>query len=115
MLLDFSLDDRRAIQSFKIALRAGVPIIPAALVGADESMPLLGTLPGGALGLPHVPLTTPPLPARWFLRFGKPIDLKKAPRGAEEDLAWVQRENERTRDVIAGMLRALLAQRDSIF
>jgi 1-acyl-sn-glycerol-3-phosphate acyltransferase len=42
------------------AMRAGVPIIPIAVVGAEEAMPSLVKLPGGvarALGLPYLPIT----------------------------------------------------------
>jgi len=43
----------------EIAMRAGVPIIPIAVVGAEESMPTLFKVPGLAriLGVPYVPIT----------------------------------------------------------
>jgi 1-acyl-sn-glycerol-3-phosphate acyltransferase len=42
------------------AMRAGVPVVPIAVVGAEESMPILARLPSGmarAIGLPYLPLT----------------------------------------------------------
>jgi 1-acyl-sn-glycerol-3-phosphate acyltransferase len=99
----------------KLAVRHNVPIVPVAIVGAEESMPLLARLPGGFLGLPYLPVTPPPLPARWHIRFGPPIDLSSAPDNAEEDLAWVAQINDRTRETIEGMLTAMLRARTSVF
>ncbi|MGH9243733.1 MAG: lysophospholipid acyltransferase family protein [Acidimicrobiales bacterium] len=44
----------------EIAMRAGVPIVPVAVVGAEESMPILAKAPSAVaqrLGLPYLPLT----------------------------------------------------------
>src|SRR5436305_552986 len=43
----------------EIAMRAGVPIVPIAVVGAEESMPILAKIPGLAklTGLPYFPIT----------------------------------------------------------
>ncbi len=43
----------------EIAMRAGVPVVPIAVVGAEESMPTLFRLPTAAkvLGLPYMPVT----------------------------------------------------------
>ncbi|GAC1353645.1 MAG: hypothetical protein NVSMB4_15290 [Acidimicrobiales bacterium] len=43
----------------EIAMRAGVPVIPIAVVGAEESMPIVFKIPGlaRALGAPYVPIT----------------------------------------------------------
>lgn len=96
----------------KLALRSGAPIVPVAIVGAEETSPLLGKLPGRFLGLPYLPLTSPiPLPARWAIRFGEPIDV----RSATDDLADVQRLTERTREAIQGMLKTLLRERGPAF
>lgn len=56
-------------------------------------MPLLAKLPGGALGVEHLLLTLPPLPARWHLRFGAPIDPSGAPSDPHADLSWVEAKN----------------------
>lgn len=99
----------------KVALRARVPIVPVAIVGGEESMPLLGRLPGGPFGLEYLPLTLPPLPARWHLSFGAPVDLTGAPSEPEADLAWVERKNLEVRDRIQSMLQELLASRGGVF
>ncbi|WP_245682889.1 lysophospholipid acyltransferase family protein [Archangium gephyra] len=99
----------------KLALRTGAPIIPVAIVGAEETAPLFGKLPAGFLGLPYLPLTPPPLPARWTIRFGDPISMGELPPEAAEDMSQVQRLTERTRESIQGMLQALLKERRSVF
>jgi 1-acyl-sn-glycerol-3-phosphate acyltransferase len=58
-------DERYRLRRFgrggfvEIAMRAGVPVIPIAVVGAEESMPILFKIPSlaKALGLPYVPIT----------------------------------------------------------
>ena len=59
----------------KLALRTGVPILPVAIVGGEESLPLLAKLPGSFLGVPYLPvmpLGPIPLPAQWSVRIGPP-------------------------------------------
>jgi 1-acyl-sn-glycerol-3-phosphate acyltransferase len=99
----------------KLALRTGAPIVPVAIVGAEETAPLFGKLPASLLGLPYLPLTPPPLPARWIIRFGDPISMGDLPPEAAEDMPQVQRLTERTRESIQGMLQALLKDRRSVF
>jgi 1-acyl-sn-glycerol-3-phosphate acyltransferase len=100
----------------KLALRTGAPIIPVAVVGAEETSPLLGRIPAGFLGVPYLPLTGPvPLPAKWFLRFGEPISTGELGPEDADDLAEVQRISERTRESIQGMIQALLRERRSVF
>src|SRR6185295_1522975 len=58
-------DERYRLRRFgrggfvEIAMRAGVPIVPIAVVGAEESMPTLFKLNAlaKALGVPYVPVT----------------------------------------------------------
>lgn len=91
----------------KLAARLKVPIVPAALVGAAETMPVLAKLPGAVFGVPYIPVAPPPLPVPWKIRFGEPIDVSKAPADAEHDLDWVQSVNDDTREVIAALLHAM--------
>ncbi|GMT98998.1 hypothetical protein KH5H1_31170 [Corallococcus caeni] len=100
----------------KLALRTGAPIVPVAIVGAEETSPLLGRLPGGFLGFPSLPLTAPgPLPAKWTIRFGEPLSMEGLPPEAADDLGEVQRLTELTRESIQRMLQALLRERRSVF
>ena len=111
--------DRYRLQRFgrggfvKLALRTGRPILPVAIMGAEETLPLLGKLPGGALGVPYLPVTPPPLPAKWRIRIGEPL---QTPPGAKEtDLSVVESLVEATRSTIEHMLRELLGARGGVF
>jgi 1-acyl-sn-glycerol-3-phosphate acyltransferase len=100
----------------KLALRTGAPIVPVAIVGAEEAMPLLGKLPGRFLGLPYLPLTSPlPLPSRWLIRVGEPLDVEGYGPEAKDDLVLVQKLNERTREAVQTMLLESLQARPSVF
>lgn len=99
----------------KLAVRAQVPLIPVAIVGAEEAFPLLAKLPGRALGLPYLPVTTPPLPSKWSIRFGDPISTSQYAPDAADDPAAVQQLVDASRGAIEGMVSALLKQRKSVF
>lgn len=99
----------------KVALRAHVPIVPVAIIGSEESSPLLGTLPLRALGFERLPITLPPLPARWQIEFGAPIDLSNAPTDPDADSAWIDETNLLVRERLSAMLAALLETRDGVF
>jgi len=114
--------DRYRLQRFgrggfvKLALRTRRPILPVAIMGAEETLPLLGKLPGGLLGVPYVPVTPLgplPLPAKWRIRIGEPIEVP--PAATETDLSVVESLVEATRTTIEHMLRALLGARGGVF
>jgi 1-acyl-sn-glycerol-3-phosphate acyltransferase len=71
----------------KLALRTGAPIVPLAVVGAEEAHVLLGNWAAGArlLGTPLLPfvLFPLPLPVKFYLRLGAPIRLRGTPEDAE--------------------------------
>ena len=99
----------------KLSVRSGMPIIPVAIVGAEESWPLLAKLPTNFLGLPYWPVTPPPLPAKWTIRFGEPLRPGATGDASADDPSVVQPLVDDTRGAIEGMLRALLDERRSIF
>jgi 1-acyl-sn-glycerol-3-phosphate acyltransferase len=109
------------------ALRTKAPIIPTAIVGAEEIYPVLGnsrTL-ARVLGLPYLPLTPTfpwlgplgvvPLPSKWIIEFGKPIPTDTFPEGAADDPALVFDLADQVREVIQQTLYRLLMQRRSVF
>jgi len=85
----------------RTALQAGVPIIPCAIVGAEEIYPMLGNshAVADALGLPYFPLTplfpwlgplgAVPLPSKWIIEFCDPVATSERPvtEPAEEVVA----------------------------
>jgi 1-acyl-sn-glycerol-3-phosphate acyltransferase len=102
----------------KIALRSGAPIVPVAVVGAEEATPLVAKLPFKILGLPYFPVTPLgpiPLPSRWCIAFGQPIDVSAHGADGAEDVSLVQELADQTRAAIQAMLTAALAERGSAF
>lgn len=109
------------------ALRARAPIIPVAVVGAEEIYPMLYNAETFAklVGFPYFPLTpffpwlgllgTIPLPTRWSITFCPPISTEEyGPRAADDPLT-VLALAERVRDTIQETINARLAKRTSIF
>jgi len=111
-----------------LSLATGAPIVPVAVVGAEETHPLLGTWewPAKLLGLPYFPLTLTfpwlgplglvPLPSKWAIRFGEPIDLA-ASYDAEDaaDPVLTDRLAEDIRESIQEMVDAELKRRGTAF
>lgn len=101
----------------RLALTTGAPIIPAVVIGAEESnitlsqirlaQPLLGVL------IP-VPLNVLPLPAKWHIRYLPPIYLEKAPEKAN-DIEYVTKISRHIRRQLQKDLNELLRERKTIF
>lgn len=126
--------DRYRLQRFgrggfvKLALRSGAPIIPVAVVGAEEALPMLGKVTWftRAIGLPYLPVTPTfpwlgplglmPLPSKWHLRFGEPIELgtQYGPEAADDRLL-VNRVADAVRAQLQQMVDELLAARRGLF
>ena len=125
-----SFSDRYRLRSFspgfaRLALALGVPIVPVAVVGAEEIYPVVGRAEGVGrfLGVPYVPVTpffpllgvlgAVPLPTKWFIRFGKPIRLE----GQEGEARWQRARHEamRVRRTIQEMVVRLKRRRRSVF
>ncbi|GAA0622248.1 lysophospholipid acyltransferase family protein [Sporichthya brevicatena] len=109
------------------ALRTGAPIIPTAVVGAEETYPVIGnsrTL-ARVLGVPYLPLTPTfpwlgplglvPLPSKWLIEFGRPVPTDHYPEGAADDPSLVFEVADQVREVIQQTLYRLLMQRRSVF
>jgi 1-acyl-sn-glycerol-3-phosphate acyltransferase len=125
--------DRYKLQRFgrggfvSAALRTGVPIIPTAVVGAEEIYPLVGNLPSLArlLGVPYIPITPffpllgplglVPLPSKWLIEFGEPIRTDTYDDGAADDPMLVFNVTDQVRETIQQTLYSLLMQRRSVF
>jgi 1-acyl-sn-glycerol-3-phosphate acyltransferase len=109
------------------ALRAGVPIIPCSIVGAEEIYPIIGNMPTVArlLGVPYAPITPTfpllgplgmiPLPSKWLIEFGAPIDTAGFGEDAADDPMLVFDLTDQVRETIQQTLYSLLMQRKSVF
>jgi 1-acyl-sn-glycerol-3-phosphate acyltransferase len=110
----------------RTAVRARVPIIPCAIVGAEEIYPMIGNAEALArvLRLPYFPVTplfpwlgplgAVPLPSNWIIEFSKPVptcDLAAASAddGQLADLA------DQVRDTIQARLGDLVTERGPAF
>jgi 1-acyl-sn-glycerol-3-phosphate acyltransferase len=109
------------------ALRSGVPIVPVSIVGAEEIYPILGDLPAVArlLGVPYAPVTPTwpllgplglvPLPSKWLIEFGPPIETTSFGPEAADDPMLVFDLTDQVRETIQQTLYSLLMQRTSVF
>ncbi|MBC7373092.1 MAG: acyltransferase family protein [Frankiales bacterium] len=110
------------------ALRTGAPIIPCSIVGAEETYPMLGNAKTLArlLGLPYLPVTPTfpllglagliPLPSKWIIEFGEPIETASlGGAAAAEDPMLVFNLTDQVRETVQSTLYTLLMQRRSVF
>ena len=111
----------------KLALKCDAPIIPTAVVGAEEIHPMVGkvTWLAKSFGIPYLPVTPTfpflgaiglvPLPTKWFIAFGEPLYFN-AEYGADgaNDRILVNKLAEQVRVRIQEMIDALLKTRKSI-
>jgi 1-acyl-sn-glycerol-3-phosphate acyltransferase len=109
------------------AIRARVPIVPCAIVGAEEIYPLLGNARPVAqlLGLPYFPITplfpwlgpigAIPLPSKWIIEFCPPVPTSDYEPGSEHDPAVIADLAGRVRGTIQRKLDDLLAERGPAF
>ena len=102
----------------KLALRTRSPIVPVAIVGAEEIHYCLGDVPQMAayLHVPFFPLVASlaPLPAHVYIRFGEAIRLDAGPRAAD-DQALVDRLNEQVRSALQALIDDTLRRRKGIY
>lgn len=112
----------------EIAMRAGVPIIPIAVVGAEESMPIIFRVPGVArvLNLPYFPVTANALlmgplgyityfPVKFKFRVLDPVSFDVEPGLDRYSRSRVMDEAERIRSTLQDALHDMLRERRSIW
>lgn len=108
------------------ALRTGAPIVPVAIVGAEEIYPKIGDLTPLArlLGLPYFPVTPTfpwlgplgliPLPSKWLIEVGELIDTSSFAGQADDPLV-VFNLADQVRHTIQQTVHRLLARRPNPF
>jgi 1-acyl-sn-glycerol-3-phosphate acyltransferase len=113
----------------EIAMRAGVPIVPIAVVGAEESMPILFKIPtlAKALGVPYFPVTANHLllgpllgsltyfPAKFKLKVLDPVSLDVPPDQDRYSKSRIMDEAESIRVALQETLYDMLRQRKSVW
>jgi 1-acyl-sn-glycerol-3-phosphate acyltransferase len=124
--------DRYKLQRFgrggfvSAALRTGTPIVPAAIVGAEEIYPILADVKPLArlLGLPYFPITPTfpwlgpaglvPLPSKWMIQFCEPIPTAHLREHADDPMV-VYNLADQVRETIQATLHELLEKRPDPF
>jgi 1-acyl-sn-glycerol-3-phosphate acyltransferase len=112
----------------RTAIRAQVPIVPIALVGGEEAMPIFAHLRvlQRLTGLIYVPFNHAfphfglaaglmYLPAKFRIRFLEPVDMAEYPPETAEDAGAIQSIAEQVRTQIQLQLDEMLTQRKSVW
>jgi 1-acyl-sn-glycerol-3-phosphate acyltransferase len=109
------------------ALRAQTPIIPCAIVGAEEIYPKIADLRPLArlLGFPYFPITPTfpllglfgliPLPSKWMIQFGAPVPMSDYDPASADDPMTIFNLTDHVREIIQQMLRETLLKRGPAF
>jgi 1-acyl-sn-glycerol-3-phosphate acyltransferase len=110
------------------AMRAGVPIVPVAVVGAEEAMPILWKSPilARILGLPYAPLTPNMLllgplglvvylPAKFRLRVLEPVRFDLPPDQPRYPRSRVMEQADSIRSSLQEALYEMLGERRSVW
>ncbi|MGK3993378.1 lysophospholipid acyltransferase family protein [Sorangium sp. So ce1024] len=125
--------DRYRLQRFgrggfiRLCLRTRTPLVPCAIVGAEETNPLLYRVEHvtRALGIPYLPITPTfpllgplglvPAPTKWKIRLAEPVRFDAYGPEAADDEILVRRLAERVRATIQGLIDDTLATRRSVW
>jgi 1-acyl-sn-glycerol-3-phosphate acyltransferase len=129
-----SYTDRYQLRRFgrggfvEIAMRAGVPVIPIAVVGSEEAMPVLFRLPTLAkvLGVPYFPITANlltmgplgivmPFPAKMKLHVLDPVTFDVPPDRERYSKSRIMEESERIRTRLQEAVFDMLRDRRSVW
>jgi 1-acyl-sn-glycerol-3-phosphate acyltransferase len=125
--------DRYKLQRFgrggfaRLALRTGVPLIPCAIVGAEEIYPMVADWQelAATLKLPYFPVTplfpwlgplgAIPLPSNWMIEFCDPVRTDGFTPDQCEDQDVIAELAGKVKDTIASKIDELLAERGPAF
>jgi 1-acyl-sn-glycerol-3-phosphate acyltransferase len=111
----------------RLALRTGAPIVPCAVVGAEEIHPVIVKADwiGRLFGLPYFPITPTfpalgplgvmPLPTKWSIDFAEPLEVDAHGPAGADDPRLVNRLSEQVRGTIQKMIDGRLARRSSVW
>jgi 1-acyl-sn-glycerol-3-phosphate acyltransferase len=112
----------------QLAARAGVPVVPLAVVGSEEAMPNLANVAPLArvLGVPYVPVTAQMLvlgplgafaflPAKFVVRVLEPVPIDLPSGRPRYSAAAVMEEAERIRQLVQEALHDMLRARSSVW
>jgi len=121
--LNKTFEKRYQLQEFglgfmRLALETRTPIVPVAVIGAEEQAPALLDFKAGAkaLGFPALPITPTllplPLPVKYHLHFGEPMRFVGNPDDEDSELERRVRE---VKTQIQTMMDRGLLERGGLF
>jgi len=111
----------------RVAIEVGVPMVPVAVIGAEEAHPVLFKMEtlARSVGLSFVPVTPTfpvlgplgllPLPSKWSIRFGTPIETEHLGAETAQDELLVSRMTEELRSEIQSMVDVDLHSRPGVW
>jgi 1-acyl-sn-glycerol-3-phosphate acyltransferase len=111
----------------RTALRTGAPLIPCAIVGAEEIYPMVADWEelAARLKLPYFPITplfpwfgplgAIPLPSKWIIEFCDPVPTDGFAADQWEDQDTIMDLADKVKDTIASKIAELLAERGPAF
>ena len=111
----------------RVAIEVGVPMVPVAVIGAEEAHPVLFKMETFArsIGLSFIPVTPTfpllgpvgllPLPSKWSIRFGTPLETEHLGAETARDELLVSRMTEDLRSEIQTMVDEDLHSRPGVW
>ncbi|MFJ3960934.1 lysophospholipid acyltransferase family protein [Streptomyces sp. NPDC090036] len=100
------------------ALRAGAPVVPVSVIGAEEACPRMGEIPALArlFGLPFFPITPLfPLPSKWIVTVGEPIPAPPRPESFAQRSAAARQLCADSRAAVQALVDRERRRRDTPF
>lgn len=111
----------------RMAVEAGAPLLPVSVVGAEETYPMLANIKPLArlLGFPYFPVTPTfpwlgpfgviPLPTKWFIDIGEPIDTGGYDPDLTQNPAIIAEISDLVRNQVQAQIDRRLSERQSVF
>jgi len=98
----------------RLALETDTPIVPVAIIGAEEQAPAVLNLKsvGKLVGFPALPVTVTPLPPKYRLYFGDPLTFSGS---ADEEDSELDRKVRVVKTTLQGMIQQGLEEREHVF
>jgi len=111
----------------EVCMETGAPIIPVAIIGAEEAYPMIGNVKFLArrFGAPYFPITPTfpllgplgaiPLPSKWIIAFGEPIPMVQYGPKAVDDTQLVLELTDHVRQTVQDLINENLGKRRHTF
>lgn len=116
--------ERFGLGFMRLALENDTPIVPVGVVGGEEQMPAIWNVESLAklLNMPAFPITPTwpllgpigglPLPVKYHLYFGKPMEFEGA---SDDEDRKIQQRVDRVKDALSGLIDRGLRERKGVF